>query len=130
MLLYTYTEILCIILFTILVNKMKISFSDSKIEELCRDTNKASRKLGPISAKKMQRRLSELLAASVVTDLVAGRPHSLFNDRYGQYALDLDGGKRLIFSPTKQPPVLKDDGGIDWSRVDEVTILEAGDYHD
>ena len=109
---------------------MKISFLNSDIEALCKQSKLATRKLGAESAKKLQRRLSELFAANVVAELVAGRPHLLLRDRVGQYAVDLHGGCRLIFKPTKQPPPIKVDGSIDWAQVDEITILEAGDYHD
>ena len=58
-------------------NPMKISFLDADIEALCKQSKLAGRKLGMKSAKKKQRRLSELFAASVVADLVAGHPHPL-----------------------------------------------------
>ena len=109
---------------------MKISFLDADIEGLCKQSKLATRKLGAESAKKLQRRLSELFAASVVTDLPAGRPHPLLRDRLGQYAVDLHGGCRLIFKPTRQPPPAKPDGSIDWAQVDDITLIEAGDYHD
>jgi len=109
---------------------MRISFLDADIEALCKQSKLATRKLGVESAKKLQRRLSELFAATMVTELVAGRPHPLERDRSGQFALDLHGGCRLIFKPTKQPPPIKADGSIDWAQVDDITILEVGDYHD
>ena len=109
---------------------MKISFLDADIEALCKQSKLATRKLGVESAKKLQRRLSELFAATGVAELVAGRPHPLKRDRAGQFALDLHGGCRLIFKPAKQPPPIKADGSIDWAQVDDITILEAGNYHD
>lgn len=109
---------------------MKISFLDADIEGLCKQSKLATRKLGAESARKLQRRLSELFAANTVAELAAGRPHPLLRDRQGQYAVDLHGGCRLIFKPTRQPPPAKPDGSIDWAQVDEITIIEAGDYHD
>ena len=90
----------------------------------------ATRKLGAASAKKLQRRLSELFAVNVVADLVAGRPHPLEGDRMGQFSVDLQGACRLVFKPTRQPLPAKPDGSIDWAQVDEITIIEAVDYHD
>lgn len=109
---------------------MKISFLDRDIEELCKQHKVATRKLGAASAKKLQRRLSELFAANVVADLVAGRPHPLERNRAGQYSVDLHGACRLVFKPARQPPPAKPDGSIDWAQVDEITIIEAVDYHD
>ena len=86
---------------------MKISYLDAGIEGLCKQPKLATRKLGAESAKKLQRRLSELFAASAVTELPAGRPHALLRDRIGQYAVDLysgrydhrrAGGARQVFS--------------------------------
>jgi len=109
---------------------MKISFHDTEIEALCKQSRLSVRKLGVESAKKLQRRLTELFAANVVSDLVAGRPHPLERDRAGQFSVDLHGGCRLVFKPMRQPPPAKPDGSIDWAQVDEITIIEAMDYHD
>ncbi|MFA7242782.1 MAG: killer suppression protein HigA [Sulfuricellaceae bacterium] len=109
---------------------MRISFLSPEIEGLCKQSRLAVRKLGTESARKLQRRLSELFAANAVADLVAGRPHPLERDRAGQYAVDLHKGCRLIFKPAKQLPPTKPDGAIDWAQIDEITIIEAEDYHD
>lgn len=109
---------------------MIISFADENIENWCRQTKLATKKLGAESAKKLQKRISECFAASSVSELVAGRPHPLSHCMAGQFALDLYRGHRLIFKPTNVPPPTKDDGSIDWSQVTEITIIETEDYHD
>lgn len=109
---------------------MKISFLHADIEALCKQSKLATRKLGAESAKKLQRRQNELFAASTVAELVAGRPHPLEGDRAGQFSVDLHKGCRLILKSTQQPPPAKADGSIDWAQVDEITIIEVGDYHD
>ena len=107
---------------------MNVSYEDEDVETLCKHTRVAVKKLGMESAKKLQRRLAELHAARVVSELAIGRPHPLEYDRAGQFAVDLHKGTRLIFKPTRQPP-LKADGSIDWSQVSEITIIETEDYH-
>lgn len=109
---------------------MKVSYEDEDVEALCKHNKVAVKKLGMESAKKLQRRLAELHAAGVVSELAIGRPHPLEYDRAGQFAVDLHKGTRLIFKPTLQPPPLKADGSIDWSQVAEITIIETEDYHD
>ena len=47
-----------------------------------------------------------------------------------KFALDLDGGKRLVFEPANDPVPLNEDGSIDWSKVTFVCIVFIGDYHD
>ena len=88
------------------------------------------RELGKAGARKLRARLDDLGAAGNVTELIAGRPHPLRGDRHGRFALDLDGGRRLVFEPTAQPPPDHPHGGIDWRSVDDVTIVFIGDYHD
>ena len=109
---------------------MIVAYADEHLESVCKLAKLAARQFGPESAKKLKRRLAELHAAQVVVELVAGRPHPLSHDREGQFALDLHGGHRLVFKPTREPPPRKPDGSIFWAQVTEVTILEIGDYHD
>ncbi len=71
-----------------------------------------------------------MAAARCVTDLIAGHPHPLRGDRQGQFAVRLDGGRRLVFRPTEDPPPLTADGATDWSQVTSITIVFIGDYHD
>lgn len=109
---------------------MKISFIDADMETLCRQTKVSVKKLGPLSAKKLQTRLAELFNAKCVTELIAGTPHPLKGDRLGDFAVSLHGGDRLVFRSAQQPVPTRTDGSIDWSAVTEVMIIEAGDYHD
>ena len=107
-----------------------ILFMDDDLERLCSTERRQKKQLGVKGAKKLQRRLADLMAAGRVGDLVAGRPHPLKNDRAGQFALDLDGGCRLVFEPAHAPPPSRDDGSIDWGAVTAVRIVFIGDYHD
>lgn len=109
---------------------MEIDFKDKKLRELCEQERVAERKLGAACARKLRSRLADLQAANCVTDLVAGRPHTLDGNRAGQFAVDLAGGRRLVFEPDHNPVPMRDDGGIDWSRVTRVRIVYLGDYHD
>lgn len=109
---------------------LDIRFKNKKVRELCEKASVAERKLGPDCARKLRVRLAALEAANSVTDLVAGRPHGLTGDRDGQFALDLAGGRRLVFAPANDPIPHKPDGSTDWSRVTIVSIEYIGDYHD
>ena len=109
---------------------MKITFRDRKLRRLCEDHRFAQKKLGADCARKLRTRLADLEAASRVSELVAGKPHPLTHDRAGQFALELSGGWRLVFSPDHDPCPTTADGGIDWSWVTIVCIEFIGDYHD
>lgn len=109
---------------------LKIIFRNKKLECLCKEQAKATIQLGADAARKLRTRLSDIEAAECVTDLVAGRPHPLVGDRAGQFALELAGGCRLVFSPAHDPVPCRDDASIDWSQVTGVRIEFIGDYHD
>lgn len=113
-----------------IVNSMEITFSDGKLQKLCEQSVIAQKKLGEDCARKLQSRLADLDAASTVRDLVAGRPHPLKGDRLGQFALDLQGGKRLVFEPSNDPIPYQEDGSIHWAQVTKIRIIFIGDYHD
>jgi plasmid maintenance system killer protein len=109
-----------------------ISFATSALEKVCNDDRAAKRALGADGAKKLRRRLDDLAAAadlSVMRNL-PGRSHELKKDLAGRLAVDLDGGRRLVFEPAHDPIPRKDDGGLDWSRVTAVRVTAIGDYHD
>lgn len=109
---------------------MDVRYKDKKIRDLCEKQAIAEKKLGAASARKLKVRLVALEAAARVTDLVAGHPHPLKGDRLGQFALDLDGGWRLVFAPAHDPCPRLPDGSIEWSQVTIVSIEFIGDYHD
>ncbi len=109
---------------------MEIRYKDKKIRELCEKQAVAERKLGAASARKLKVRLLALEAAVRVTDLAAGNPHPLKGERFGQFALDLAGGWRLVFGPALDPCPTRPDGGIEWSQITIVSIEYIGDYHD
>ncbi|MFM2058903.1 MAG: hypothetical protein RLY71_3288 [Pseudomonadota bacterium] len=109
---------------------MEIRFKDKTVRELCEKRATAVKKLGDVVARKLRTRLDDLEAAGTVGELVAGRPHPLKGDRLGQFAVDLAGGWRLVFSPANDPMPRRPDGGTDWTQVTIVCIDYIGDYHD
>ena len=109
---------------------MNVDFEDDNLRDLCEHQATAERRLGKAGARRLRSRLADLQAAVCVSDLVAGHPHPLFGHRAGQFALDLDGGRRLVLEPDHDPVPKRDDGGTDWSRVTSVRIVFIGDYHD
>jgi len=108
---------------------LEILFKDKKLRKTCEQQVAARQLLGDICAGKLKTRLSDLEAASCVTELVAGNPHPLKGDRLGQYALDLAGGWRLVFEPANDPIPRREDSSVDWSQVTIVSIDFIGDYH-
>ena len=110
--------------------RMDIIFSNDDLRRLCSEERTATRLLGKVGARKLKSRVADLLAAANVRELVAGRPHPLKGERLGQFALDLEGGCRLVFEPADTPRPQLDDGSIDWGRVTAARVVFIGDYHE
>ena len=84
----------------------------------------------------MTRTILSRLSALSRADTLAMIPHTpperlhlLTGRRQFQYAVDLAHPYRLIFSPAHTPIPLKEDGGIDLTRVTAITIITVIDYH-
>lgn len=109
---------------------MDIEFSSTDLQTLCEQQRRMQKELGDLCGRKLRTRLADLRAVANVADLSAGRPHPLKGDRAGQFALDLHGGKRLVFEPANNPVPTREDESIAWNLVTKVRIVFIGDYHD
>jgi len=86
---------------------------------------------GQEMAKVLRRRLDDLKAARTLEEFrrLPGRCHELRGKRAGQLSLDLRGPYRLLFVPAHEPLPRKADGGLDWTQVTAVRIIEVEDTH-
>lgn len=110
---------------------MEIVFRNESLRRTCNDTRRGLTKYGDARFRVMRRRLDDLRAASNLLELPpASRCHPLKGDREGQFAVDLDGGWRLVFEPADDPLPRLADGSVDRSRVCTIRVLEITDYHD
>lgn len=110
---------------------MDIMFRSASLRSSCNDSKKGLRKFGDARFRVIRRRLDDLLAAANLLELPpASRCHPLKGRRAGQFAVDLDGGWRLVFEPANDPLPFRADGSLDRSRVSAITILEIIDYHE
>jgi proteic killer suppression protein len=84
------------------------------------------------TAVKVMARLLDLQAAARLADMrrLPGHCHELDRDRAGQLGIDVGSGVRIVFVPTNDPGPRKDDGGLDWSGVDAVQVIEVVNYHE
>jgi len=111
---------------------MQVSFRTKKLQRICCSQKAMGREFGTKMAKKLMQRLAELEAAETLEDmrsLPAARCHELTQDRKGQLAVDLAHPQRLVSEPDHDPVPAKPDGGLDWSQVTQVLVLEVVDYH-
>ncbi len=111
---------------------MEVYFRNRKFQKLCNSESVMLCELGKKQATKLKTRLMELRAADNLGQIPTVPPprcHELSGDRKGQLSVDLDQPYRLFFIPANDPVPLKPDGGLDWSAVTAVEILEIADPH-
>ena len=112
---------------------MEVSFWTKKLQKVCSSEKAMLKEFGPQMAKKLKQRVAELAAAGTLEDmrhLPAARCHELSQDRKGQLAVDLVHPPRLVFEPNHTPVPRKPDGGLAWTEVTRILVLEVVDYHD
>jgi plasmid maintenance system killer protein len=112
---------------------LDILFADKKLERSCNEFKLALKVHGERRAKRLRQRLDELHAADALADishLPPPRLHQLVGNRKGQFSVDLDHPYRLIFIVANIPVPLKDDGGLDLSKVTAICIQGVEDTHE
>jgi plasmid maintenance system killer protein len=112
---------------------MKVYYRTKKLEKLCASEKESIKALGVERARKLRRRLVQLSAAATLAEIERVPParcHELSQDRAGQLSVDLAHPYRLIFIPANDPVPRRRDGGLDWSAVTSIEIIEIADTHD
>jgi plasmid maintenance system killer protein len=107
-----------------------VAFASKRLQQQC-STERDRKKAFGTSATQLNRRLVQLDTADCLEDMhyLPGHCHELSADRDGQLAVDISPNRRLIFCPNHRPSPVRKDGGLDWSKVTKVLVLEVEDYH-
>jgi len=111
---------------------MKVAFDRRKEEETFNDERLMLRTYGKIPAREIKKSHSALVQAKNVAFLLQNRIrgcHQLTGDLFEMFAINDDQPYRMIFR-AEDPIPRKNDGGIDTSAVEAVSIVELHvDYH-
>ncbi|NOS76489.1 MAG: killer suppression protein [Nitrospira sp.] len=111
---------------------MNLTFCSNKLKKVCDSEKQMRTTLGISMSEKLKQRLFELKSADSLEDMrkiPAANCHELGHNRQGQLAVDLHQPKRLIFKPDHNPTPTKPDGGLDWTKVTSIEVVEIVDYH-
>jgi len=112
---------------------VEIYYVKKKLQKQCNMEKEAIKEWGAVAAEKLKQRLTELDAFDNLADvshLPPPRLHQLEGNRKHQFAVDIiKKSLRLVFIPVNEPLPIKQDGGIDKSKVTEIMILEVANYH-
>ena len=115
---------------------MDILFKKQKDRIIANNQSKLKQKYkgNPRRSRLIRARLDELADVDnldAMRFLPQSYCHELKGNRAGQLAVKLDKGCRMVFEPADNPVPKKKDGGLDWTRVTAIRILELSeDYHD
>jgi plasmid maintenance system killer protein len=112
---------------------VEILYQGRKIEKVCKEQAYRIKKHGAARSRCIEARLDEfedIENLEQVRLFPQARCHELKGDRKGTLSVYLDGPWRLIFEPANDPVPKKPDGGLDWTQVTVIRILEVRDYHD
>jgi len=109
---------------------MYIVFNSKKIKKVCENFELAKKKHGEVVAKSLIKRLDQIKAFPELGDFILsrlGHCHPLEGSRKGQFAVDLDKKKRLVFKPVIDEYTKV--GELDFYKVKKVIVLEVKNYH-
>lgn len=106
-------------------------FATDKLAKIMNSGAKLSQAYGPDLAKSIRRRLDELDAAISLDEMrtLPGRCEELTGDRAGKLSVRISANYRLIFQPNHIPVPARADGGLDWTLVTAIEVIEVVDYH-
>jgi proteic killer suppression protein len=110
---------------------MEVTFGTRQLQRTCESASEMRRTYGAACAKKLMLRLTELRAAPCLDDLrqLGGRCQELDAGRYGELALDLSKGRRLVFAPTAATSPKGRRRPLDWRGINAVEVIEIADDH-
>ena len=111
---------------------MEISFSTEKLAKLLNSQRDTLRVYGPDNGRRILLRLQQIADSPTLADLAKlpqTRVHELTLNRDEQISVDVKHPYRLLMVPAHDETPRKDDGGLDWSRIAKVTVVEIADTH-
>ena len=111
---------------------MKLFYKNRKLGKSVNSLTDIAKNYGT-HAKKVNQRIKALNAAptlDTMRKIPAANCHELVGELKGKLAVDISGNHRIIFEPNYNPLPERNDGGLDWTRVLEIIIIDIGeDYH-
>jgi plasmid maintenance system killer protein len=102
---------------------LELAFETKSIRTICEKQKKAESKLGVNVSNKLKRRLADLIAAPIASDIVAGKPAVEKGNPHERMSVQLGEGFRLVFVANHNQNPTKG-GAVDWAKVNRIRIIE------
>lgn len=100
---------------------MELAFESVALRTVCEKESQAKQELGDTVAEFLKHRLSDLVAARTLKDVVAGRPR--VGDERSQIVVDLGESHRLVLKANHTDNPVNSSNDLDWGKVTRVKIL-------
>ena len=104
---------------------LELAFAHKSLRELCESQLRAERKFGIAIARKLRARLADLRDAETINDVIAGRPE-LLASAPEKMAVNLGEKVCIVFCANHVSNPRTEAGGVNWSRVNRIKILDIG----
>ena len=111
---------------------MEVSFTNKKLAKLLSSQKETLRAYGPDNGRRILLRRQQIADASNLAELAMlpqTRVHELTNNRNEQISVDVKHPYRLLIVADHEETPRKPDGGLDWSQITMVKIIEITDTH-
>jgi proteic killer suppression protein len=113
---------------------MDIQFAKKKLEKELNEERAMMKAHGAVRSKRLKIIMASLRAAPSLGVFAPPmspphRCHELTGNRKGQISMDLDHPYRLLFQPAHDPIPKRKEGGLDWSKVTAIKIIEIENTH-
>ncbi len=114
---------------------MEIIFATRKLQKRLNESKTMIKVYGPKKPRILKIVLASLRAAPNLGIFAPpysppNRCHELKGSLKGVLSVDLDHPYRLLFKPNHDPVPMRDEGGLDWSKVTVIEIKGVEDTHD
>ena len=108
---------------------MELAFGSKLLRTTCESETHARDELGTVVTELLKHRLSDLRAATTVTDLLVGNPRLLGDAENKHMIINLGESHRLVICANHPKNPIDKDGKIDWPKVTRIQIVGIEKYH-
>lgn len=109
---------------------LEVAFRTRKIRQICEEMRRADEALGAADADALRRQVADLLACGSIEDLQLLGPRLQVGEHTKCLYIDVSGTLRVRLGVNHMRPPMNEHGGIDWSRVTRVKIVELEQSHE
>lgn len=100
------------------------------MRSICENREEAVSRFGEEVAMQLHARLSDILAADSIFDIIAGNPKKTGNPHFEHYRIDLDNGIKLELRANNIKKSYLGNGELNWLDITRVKIVKIQYCHE